>query len=114
MFQQFIVLECFKEFLRGKNMQKWKKNPIIVEYVNIASERTTFNYDITHGIHLIRKAIQSKSIYEDKYGIKPNCIIINDTIFLRFGKYHISSFTKHLRFEGGFIPLNNINKVDIA
>lgn len=94
-------------------MTKYKMHYIPKELVNLYNKKTTFAYDQTNAIRMIRLAYMQKDAKGKIMGFVPNCYVINDAIFIRMEKSKIDRFVKHLRFEGGFIPLNRIKSVEI-
>lgn len=94
-------------------MRAWKKHHVNKKYIDLVNRYQPCEHTATHSIHLLRKAIESIPEYEARSGVKASCIVVNETIFIRIDKYHISSITKHLRFDSGFIPLYRIKKVEV-
>lgn len=83
------------------------------ELVNLYSKKTTFAYDQTNAIRMIRIAYMQKDTKDEITGLARNCYVINNTIFLRMEKMKIDRTVKNIRFEGGFIPLNRVKTVRI-
>lgn len=94
-------------------MTKYKMHYVPKELVNLYSKKTTFAYDQTNAIRMIRMAYMQKDTKGKILGFVPNCYVINDAIFIRMEKIKIDRIVKHLRFDGGFIPLSRIKTVGI-
>lgn len=84
------------------------------ELVNLYSKKTTYAYDKTNAIRMIRIAYMKKATEDKITGFAPKCYVINDTIFIKMEKFKIDRIVKHIRFEGGFIPLNRVKTVRIV
>lgn len=95
-------------------MTKYKTHYVPKALVELYAKKTTFKYDQTNGIRLIRLAYMQKDTKGKIMEFVPSCYVINDTIFIKMEKYKINRFIKHIKFEGGFIPLNRIKSVEIV
>ena len=94
-------------------MTKYKIHYVPKELVNLYSKKTTYAYDQTNGIRMIRLAYMQKDTKAKIMGFVPNYYAINETIFIRMEKLKIDRIVKHIRFEGGFIPLSRIKTVEL-
>lgn len=95
-------------------MTAWKKHNVPKGFIELCNKRISYTNSIINGIDLLRKAILKKSLHEKQFGTNAESIVINGTIFIKFGCYTINSHIQHLQFNGGFIPLARIHKVDIV
>ena len=95
-------------------MTAWKKHNVSKAYIDLRNQHNSYRNNAINGIDLLIKAILRKPLHEIQFGTKASDIVINDTIFINFGCYTINRQTLHIRFNGGFIPLSRINRVDIV
>ena len=95
-------------------MTAWKKHYLRKEFIDtFVNNSQPYKFEVTNAIRLVRMAYMNKENREKELGFKPTCFVINDTAFVRFDKCKISRFTKHLNFEGGFVPLYRIKTVEV-
>lgn len=73
-----------------------------------------YKFNVTNGIKLLREAYQQRQIYKETYGFNASSFVINNTVFIDISKLYINKGTKHIKFNGGFLPLSRINRVDIV
>lgn len=95
-------------------MTRYKTHYINKEYIELHNNNFhPYKFKVTNAIKLLRLAYEQKDAKEQILGFAPTCYVINNAIFIRLEECKVNRFTKHLSFNGGFIPLHRIETVEI-
>lgn len=104
--------------MKGKkviDMTAYKLHGYSKKYISLyTKDYVGHKFNVTNGVKLLREAYQQRQIYKETYGFEASSFVINNTVFIDISKLYINKGTKHIKFNGGFLPLSRINRVDIV
>ena len=95
-------------------MTAWKKHNVNKYYILRRQNKTTFKYENTRGIRLIRIAIANRIKASTEYGHEVDTLVINETVFLKLEKVNFNRFSHSIKFDSGFLPFWRINQVSMV